>query len=139
MIFPFFLGRKFKSRADVKNALRDFLLDTKAPNAYEASLDLGCLPLSLDVLEKAEDESDKRVDKIAHLLPNITSYAVAYSDAVLSRVLDKSEELPDELEGPVMDLLDKFHILIEESMGNVMIGAISQLVDTKQLLLPRKK
>lgn len=140
MFLPFKSAKKkYKSRADVKNSIREFLLDTQTPNAYSLSLALGCTPISDELADREEEESEKRVERISHLFPFITTYSTIYAEAFVALLFENMEEIPEEFLDVVENLAGKVQVALEEGMGNAITGAVSQLVDNNLLSISRSK
>lgn len=128
--------RKKKSQPtinDVMNRLRGFLLDSQIQNPHELSVLLGCTPLSDEVAEKEEQESDKRMDRVAYLIPLL--YAHAHSLAESSTEYERnSPDTPSEIPPEVWAYNKK---MLQEISMAALLGSISQLVDMGLLKLPK--
>lgn len=123
------------SIAEINARLRGFLLDSQINDAYEMSLILGCGHISEEVAEKEEDESEKRVDRIAHLVPLVYAHAQALAQGSVefqrSNLPDSFPELPDEVWWDSRKLM-------EQVATAAMLGSIAQLVDMGLLEIPKR-
>lgn len=130
---------KRKSRdvsiAEINSRVRGFLYDSQVDNSYEISLILGCGPISPEVAEKEEEESEKRIDRISHLMPLLYAYAQALAQGSIeyqrSNLPEAFANLPDELWWDSRKLL-------EEVSSAAIMGAIAQLVDMGLLKIPKR-
>jgi hypothetical protein len=136
---------KITSPQQIKSYIREFIFDTQLPDAYEASEALGCPPISLEVQEKHEDESEMRVERISELIPLLYGYAALFAAATADLAPHAfAESELDEKANPMaakllhaMDQTTKK--LLEDSMSHLLIGAVSQLVDLEFVTLNGKK
>jgi hypothetical protein len=123
--------------ADVTNRLRGFILDSQIQNAHELSVILGCSPLSDELQEKEEEESDNRVDKIGSLIPLLYAHAHVLAEGAVEfqRANVKSEalkHLPDEMWWESRKLMEQMAL-------SVLLGSVSQLVDMGLLTVSKKR
>lgn len=123
----------------IKAYLREFILDSQIPNAEELSRQLGCTPISDEVLEREEDESELRVERISHLIPLLYGYAALFSEAFVSSI-----EVPDELNTPenkklTSSITRAVQTMFEDAMSHLLIGSVSQMVDLGLLESPKRK
>ena len=126
--------------ADVKNKIREFFIDTQSPVAMEMSVRMGCTPLSDDVLEREEEESDKRLKKIAYLLPLLYSFSHLYTQGMVLDTMvegDDDGETSPEVQEALDDLAEQVRLIFDENMANVLAGAVSQLVELDLLEIPK--
>jgi hypothetical protein len=138
MFFSSRKSRKITSILDAKNRIRGFLLDTQVPNAHEISIQLGCSLISDELAEHEEAESDKRVERISYLFPNLMTYSALFTEAYLSSILDTADEFPKELK-PLLDkLITQAKSVLEEGVSSALTGALAQLVDLDLVEIPRK-
>lgn len=123
------------SIAEINARLRGFLLDSQINDAYEMSVILGCGNISLEVAEKEEEESEKRVDRISHLMPLIYAHSQALSQGAVefqrTNLPENFPELPDEVWWDSRKLM-------EQVSTAAMLGSISQLVDMGLLEIPKR-
>jgi hypothetical protein len=118
---------------DVMQRLRGFLLDSQIQNPHELSVLLGCTPLSDEVAEKEEQESDKRMERVAYLIPML--YAQAHSLAEASTEYERnSPDTPSEIPAEVWAYNKK---MLQEISMAALLGSVSQLVDMGLLKLPK--
>lgn len=123
--------------ADVTNRLRGFILDSQIQNAHELSVILGCSPLSDELQEKEEEESDNRVDKIGTLIPLLYAHAHVLAEGAVEfqRANIKSEalkNLPDEMWWESRKMMEQMAL-------SVLLGSVSQLVDMGLITVPKKR
>jgi hypothetical protein len=123
------------SLSELNHRLRGFLLDSQINDAHEISVMLGCGPISEEVAEKEEEESEKRLERVAHLTPLIYAYSQALASGSIeyqrSSLPDSLKSLPDEV------WWDSRKLLEQVSMA-ALLGAISQLVDMGLLEIPKR-
>jgi hypothetical protein len=123
------------SIAEINARLRGFLLDSQINDAYEMSVILGCGHISHEVAEKEEEESDKRIEKISHLMPLIYAHSQALSQGTIefqrTNMPENFPELPDEVWWDSRKLM-------EQVSTAAMLGSISQLVDMGLLEIPKR-
>lgn len=123
------------SIAEINSRIRGFLYDSQIEDAYDISLILGCGPISPEVAEKEEEESEKRLDKISHLMPLMYAHAQALAQGSIeyqrSNLPPSLSQLPDELWWDSRKLL-------EQISSAAMMGSISQLVDMGLLEIPKR-
>ncbi len=126
---------KEPSVAEINSRLRGFLLDSQINHAHEISQILGCGNISEEVAEKEEEESEKRIELISHLMPLIHVYSVSLSSGAVefqrSSLPDELKELPDEVWWDSRKLM-------EEVSAAAILGAVSQLVDLGLLQIPTR-
>jgi hypothetical protein len=123
--------------ADVTNRLRGFILDSQIQNAHQLSVILGCSPLSDELQEKEEEESDNRVDKIGSLIPLLYAHAHVLAEGAVEfqRANVKNEalkNLPDEMWWESRKLMEQMAL-------SVLLGSVSQLVDMGLLTVTKKR
>lgn len=123
------------SIAEINSRIRGFLYDAQINDAYEISLILGCGPISSEISEKEEEESEKRINKISHLMPLMYAHAQALSQGSVeyqrSILSEETAELPPEIWWDSRKLL-------EQISSAAMMGCISQLVDMGLLEIPKR-
>lgn len=123
------------SIAEINTRLRGFLLDSQINDAYEISLILGCGHISLEVAEKEEEESEKRVERISHLVPLIYAHSQALAQGSIefqrSNLPENFPKLPDEVWWDSRKLM-------EQVSTAAMLGSIAQLVDMGLLEIPKR-
>jgi hypothetical protein len=123
--------------AEVANRLRGFILDSQIQNAHELTVILGCSPLSDELQEKEEEESDNRVDKISSLIPLLYAHAHVLAEGAVEfqRANVKSDalkNLPDEMWWESRKLMEQMAL-------SVLLGSVSQLVDMGLVTIPKKR
>jgi len=122
--------------AEVSSRLRGFILDSQVQNAHELSVILGCSAISDEVAEREEEESDKRVEKILHLMPLLYAHAHSLADGTVEYQRMKSEgklkDIPEELWHESRTMMTNLAV-------SVLVGSISQLNDMGFIEIPRRK
>ncbi len=128
------------SPQQIKAHIREFMFDTGIPDAYEASEVLGCPPISVDVQQKYEDESELRVERISALIPLLYGYAAMFAQATADSAPHAISEVDDKMAAKLLQVLDQTtKKMLEDSMSHLLIGAVSQLVDLEFITLNGKK
>jgi hypothetical protein len=124
------------SLSEVTTRLRGFLIDSQIQNAHELAVILGCSPLSDEVKEMEEDESDKRVDRISHLVPLLFAQAHALAE---SSIEYQKSNLTKEIENLPNETWWESRKVLEQVAMSALLGSVSQLVDMGLLKLPKEK
>jgi hypothetical protein len=125
MIREFLSYRKAKRRIDKATKLdsyemtRNFILDSRIMEAQQLSTLLG-LP---EVTAEAVAESEKRANKVAHLLPLVTYLAAALTTGVMS-YYDTVSPWPDELNDEEKLAMQAW---VMKVCVSCTLGALSQL------------
>lgn len=123
--------------ADIKTRIREFILDTKIPNGHDVADSLGCVPISDEVAEKEEQESDKRVESVDYLVTLIYGYASLFAGAVI----DFSEFDEEDIPAPMAKIMGQLELatkaMLEDNLAHFTLGALSQMVDLKLLTIPK--
>jgi hypothetical protein len=133
-------GKKKKPKgitlAEVNTRLRGLLLDSQVNHAHELSVILGCSAMSDEVMEREEEESEKRVEKISYLIPMLYAHSHAMSEGSIeyqkTNLSKEMKDIPDELWLESRKMMEQLSI-------SVLMGSISQLVDMGLLEIPRNK
>lgn len=110
---------------EISARLRGFLLDSQMPSPHELAEYIGCSPISIEVAEMEEEESDKRVEQIALLTPLMFafSHALAEASTEQNRISNPElKKLPDEVWHHSRKLVEQIGLA-------TLIGTISQLHD----------
>jgi len=130
---------QINSLADVKSRIREFFMDTQSSDADEMALQMGCVPLSDELMEKEEEESDKRIERVAYLLPLLFSFAHLYSQGMVMETTSnvKDPEMTPEVKAALIELEKQVRQVLEDNISNVLVGAVSQLVDLELLNVPK--
>jgi hypothetical protein len=121
--------------AEISSRIRGFLLDSQIQNAHELSVIVGCSPISDDVADREDEESDNRVEKIAHLIPILYAYSHTMAEAATEYQRQNMKDTP-QLPEEVWKFSRK---LTEQISMSALLGAVSQLVDMGVLQATRKK
>jgi len=124
------------SLSEVTSRLRGFLIDSQIQNAHELAVILGCSPLSEELKEMEEDESDKRVDRISHLVPLLFAQAHALAE---SSIEYQKSNINKEIEGLTSETWWESRKILEQVAMSALLGSVSQLVDMGLLKLPKGK
>ena len=124
------------SFAEINSRVRGFILDSQINNAHEIALILGASASSPEVMEKEEEESEKRVERISYLTPLIFAYSHALSEGAVE--FQKSA-LKDQVEN-LSDIPDEIWLesrkLMEQVAISAILGSVSQLVDIGLIEVP---
>lgn len=121
---------------EIASRLRGFILDSQIQNGHELAVILGCSPLSDEVQEKEEEESDKRLEKIAHLIPLLYAQAHALSEGAVEY---QKNNIPDGLKTFPNEIWLESRKMMEQVSLASLLGCISQLVDMGLVTIPKKK
>lgn len=133
-------GKKKKPKAttlaEVNNRLRGLILDSQVNHAHELSVILGCSAMSDEVMEREEEESEKRVDRISYLIPMLYAHSHAMSEGAIEY---QKTNLPKEAKDIPNEMWLESRKMMEQLSISVLMGSISQLVDMGLLEIPRNK
>ena len=132
--------KKITSVKQIKTHLREFILDSQIPDGDIISVELGCTPISEELLEREEEESDIRVEKISFLIPLLYGYAALFSEAFVSTMAPPDELLKQPERAKMVDhITHETRKVFEESMAHLLVGSVSQMIDLGLLELPKGK
>lgn len=123
--------------AEVSNRLRGFILDSQIQNAHELSVILGCAPLSQELQEREEEESDIRVEKIASLIPLMYAHAHVLAEGAVE--YQRSNTNSEVLKGLPEEMWWESRKMMEQMAMSVLLGSVSQLLDMGLIKLPKKR
>jgi hypothetical protein len=134
-----FFKRKSKlpeiSLTEINSRLRSFIIDSQIQDGHELSVILGCSALSEELQIHEEQESDKRLDRIEHLVPLLYAFAHMLSEGATefqrSNISEELKNLPDEIWWESRKVMEQLSL-------SVLMGALSQLVDMGLVQLPKK-
>ena len=133
-------GKKNKrtkfTMADMSARTRAFILDSQVQHGHEISVLLGCSAISDEGADHEEQESDKRVDRIAYMIPVMYAYAKTLADGTSGF---QQFQLPEEFKSLPEELWLHNKKFLEEYAFSVLVGAMSQIVDMGFLLVPKDK
>ena len=121
--------------SEISQRIRGFVMDSQIQNGHELAVLLGCSPLSSELEEKEEQESDVRTSRIAYLIPLIYAFSHTLADATTDfqrSNLKDADKVPDEV-------WQQSRTLMEQLSMSTLLGAISQLVDMGFLEIPRNR
>lgn len=137
----FFRKRRESINMDALNAevnfrMRGLFLDSQLKDAFALSVLAGTSFVSDEVGEREQQESDKRVERIAHLAPLIFAhtYQLAKSSIELQRTKlgSAGDDLPKEV-------WDNFQEATQHIAIASVVGSLSQMVDLNLLSVgPRR-
>jgi hypothetical protein len=122
------------SMADMSSRLRGFILDSQIQHPHDLAEMLGLSAISDEVAEREEEESDIRVERIAHLIPLVYTYAHSLAEGSIElqrKALPELQEIPDELW-----MISRR--MMEQVALSAMLGSIAQLIDMGLLDIPKK-
>lgn len=128
------------SASEITERLRGFILDSQIHNGHEISVILGCAVSSDEVMDKEEEESDKRVERISYLVPLIyaMSHALAEGAMEYQRAVF-TDSAPKEAAHTVnSELWIESRKLMEQVAMSALLGAVSQLIDMGLLEIPKQ-
>lgn len=124
------------SIADLTSRLRGFIMDSQIQNGHELSIILGCSAMSEELMIHEEQESDKRLEKIAHLVPLLYAYAHTLAEGAVeyqrSNTSEELKDLPDEIWWESRKMMEQVSL-------SVLMGAVSQLIDMELLKVSKDK
>lgn len=123
------------SMLDVASRLRGFILDTQIQKPHEMAELLGLSPISDEVADREEEESDIRVERIAHLIPLVYTYAHSLAEGSI----EVQKNSADNLDGLPEEIWMVSRRMMEQVAMSAMLGSIAQLVDMNLLEIPNKK
>lgn len=135
--------RKSKRRLSVmqiKTHIREFIMDSQMEDGDIIAEMAGCPPISDELLEREEEESDKRLARIDFLMPILFSYSTLYASALVDRLMPElSEKVSPETHKALAAVAIQTKQMMEESMTNLLAGTISQLVDLNVLTIKSRR
>jgi hypothetical protein len=124
------------TETSVQGRVRGFILDSQIDNGHDISVMLGCSPISDDVAEREEEESDKRLAKISHLYPLIHAHANALAQGTVdfkkSGTSEILSEIPDEI-------WKESRSMVTDLVISGITGSIAQLIDMGFLEIPKSR
>lgn len=128
--------KNLASIAEVSARLRGFVLDSQIQDGHELSVILGCSAMSDELQEREEQESDKRVAKIEHLVPLLYAYAHTLSEGAVEL---QRQGIPEELKALPDEIWWESRKMMEQVSLSALLGSVSQLVDMGLLTIPKRK
>jgi hypothetical protein len=129
--------RKKKSKLsmiDMNARLRGFILDSQIQHPHDLAEVLGLPVISDEVAEREEEESDIRVERIAHLIPFMYTYSHSLAEGSVElqkNALENADAIPNEIW-----LISRR--MVEQAAMSAMLGSLSQLIDMGLLKVPKK-
>lgn len=127
--------KKRVSLGDVSNRIRGFILDSQIQNAHELSTILGCPIISDEIQEREEEESDKRLEKIAYMVPLLYAHSHLLAEGAIEY---QKSTLPEELRDIPDEIWMESRKMMEQVSLSTLVGSVSQLIDMGLLDIPRK-
>jgi hypothetical protein len=129
------------SPSEISERLRGFILDSQIHNGHEIAVILGCAISSEEVMEKEEEESDKRVQRISYLVPLVYAMSHALAEGAMEyQRATFAESAPKEAEGLLSnEIWIESRKLMEQVSMSALLGTISQLVDMGLLSIPKER
>jgi hypothetical protein len=119
----------------IKSKIREFILDSELPNAWDVTELMGCSAVSDEVALREEDESEKRRERIDYLLPLLYSYSAIYSEALNAVTVSAGNTKAKA--SPTAELHARK--MMEEMMSHLLIGSVSQMIDLGLLEVPKRR
>jgi hypothetical protein len=130
------------SISKVRAQVREFIMDSQVPDAMDIAEGLGCPPISEELMEKEEQESDKRVANIDFLIPLLYGYSALFSEAFVdnlaSTLVDFKVPNTPEAKKLIHNLNHATKNMMEDVMAHLLVGSVSQLVDLEFLKVNQK-
>lgn len=121
------------SMSGLQARIRGFVYDSQIPNPQEIASYLGCSAISDDVEEREEQESERRVARIATMIPMLYAYAHSMAQATVAQQIEAADEkIPSSAWKATQKVFTQISL-------NTMVGAIAQLVDLDFLTVPKVK
>lgn len=125
------------SMAEIQRRLRGFILDSQINNAHDIAVILGASVSSMEVLEKEEEESDKRVERISYLTPLIFAHAHALAEGASEFQKSTLKDAPEEMPDIPDEVWLESRRLMESVAVSAIMGSISQFIDMGLLQIPK--
>jgi hypothetical protein len=119
---------------DMNARLRGFILDSQIQHPHDLAEVLGLPVISDEVAEREEEESDIRVERIAHLIPFMYTYSHSLAEGSVElqkNALENADAIPNEIW-----LISRR--MVEQAAMSAMLGSLSQLIDMGLLQVPKK-
>jgi hypothetical protein len=129
------------SASEITARLRGFILDSQIHNGHEIAVILGCAVSSDEVMEKEEEESDKRVQKISYLVPLIYAHSHTLAEGAMEfqrTSLADTLSTEDARAIPNETWIESRKLMEQVSMS-ALLGSISQLIDMGLLEIPKQR
>lgn len=129
--------RKRKSKLsmlDMNARLRGFILDSQIQNPHELAEVLGLPRISDEIADREEEESDIRVERVAHLVPFVYTYSHSLAEGSVElqkHSLENASAIPEEI-------WMFSRRMMEQVAMSAMLGSLSQLIDMGLLQVPKK-
>lgn len=119
------------SLSDMSNRVRGFLLDSQIQHPHDLALIAGCSPISDEVAEREEEESDIRLARVSYLIPILFAYA-----HTMAEVSTEFQKQYSEIKAPD-DVWKYSRAMTEQISMAALLGAVAQLVDMGLLEAPK--
>ena len=122
--------------AEVMFRIRGLFLDSQLNDSFSLSVIAGTSLVSEEVAEREQEESQKRIARVAHLYPMIFAHTYQIAKATAELQKTKFGDAANELDDAVWESL--FETTQQIAMASV-VGSLSQMVDLNLLTVgPRK-
>jgi hypothetical protein len=125
------------SLGEISNRLRGFILDSQIQHAHELSVILGCSPLSDELQEKEEEESDNRVERIGSLIPLLYAHAHVLAEGAVE--FQRSNITSEVLKNMPDEMWWESRKMMEQMAMSALLGSVAQLVDMGLITIPKKR
>jgi hypothetical protein len=125
------------SLSEISTRVRGFVLDSQIQNAHELSVILGCSPLSDELQEKEEEESDNRVERIAPLIPLLYAHAHLLAEGAVE--FQRSNVTHEFLKNMPEEMWQESRKMMEQMALSALLGSVSQLADMGLITIPKKR
>lgn len=119
---------------DMNARLRGFILDSQIQNPHDLAEVLGLPVISDEVAEREEEESDLRIERVAHLVPFVYTYSHSLAEGSVElqkRSMENASAIPEEI-------WMFSRRMMEQVAMSAMLGSLSQLIDMGLLQVPKK-
>lgn len=125
------------SFAEINARLRGFILDSQINNAHEIAVILGASVSSPEVMEKEEEESEKRVERISYLIPLIYAVSHALSEGAVEFQKSTIKDLGPDIPTIPDEMWNESRKLMEQVAVSSLLGGVSQFVDMGLVEIPK--
>lgn len=120
---------------DMPSRILGLIMDSQIQNGHEMAVLLGGAPMSEELREREEEESDKRLERIDYLVPLVYAHAHLLTEGAVEY---QRNALKEELKGVPDELWRESRKMMEQVALSAVMGSVSQLVDMGFLEVPRK-
>jgi hypothetical protein len=109
---------------EILSHIREFLYDSQFKEADALAVILGAPIISEELMDKEFEQSDLRIEEIAHLIPIVHSYAHLLAGAMVTLEKKASETENDDHPEEFWEMM---RTLLEQISMSLTIGVVSQL------------